>query len=159
MLAASIPERKGLCIKFTLGDLFTNESYCKEMDLFRVDPKEAIVGVLPPFTLGTGVSVMSYLKSDELLNGFLLSLDETSMAGHVVPGYPTILEKGVGGLLQEARGLLDKTLAALKDMPKGEKRLAWGQKRQFYQSAVSALEGVQAYFRNYATFPDWGLRW
>ncbi len=135
-LSSSVAERKGLSIKFTLKDLFSTE-YCKDMDLFRIDPKELIAGVLPPFTLGTGVAVMRYLRKDELLNGYLLGLDETSMAGHVVPDYETILEKGLGCLMDETREKLAN--AAAEET-----------KREFYQSVLYSLEGVQGYFRNYA---------
>lgn len=134
-LTTSIAERKGLAIKFTLGDLFTNEQHCKKMDLFRITSNELIVGVIPPFTLGTGVIVMEYLAESERLNGFCKGLDETSMAGHVVPGYYILLDKGMGELLEDAKQQL-KT-ADEDNVP-------------FYQSVVYALEGVQGYFQNYA---------
>lgn len=134
----SIAQRKGLAIKCTLSDLFTNEEYCKKMDLFRISADEIIVGVLPPFTLGTGVPVMKYLNKDEELNGFLRGLDETSMAGHIVPDYPELLKKGVGGLLKELHKKLDHV---------GEKD---SEKSDFYNSSILALEGVEAYFKNYA---------
>ncbi len=134
-LTASIAERKGLAIKFTLGDLFTSEKHCRTMDLFRISANELIVGVLPPFTLGTGVAVMAYLNDAERLNGFCMGLDETSMAGHVIPGYPILLKKGIGALLEETQQKLKQ--AAPETTP-------------FYQSVVYALEGVQGYLKNYA---------
>jgi pyruvate-formate lyase len=86
--------------------------------------------------LGSGVVVMPYLREDERLNGFFMKLDETSMAGHTVPDYATVLRSGIGQLLEETTEKLGNT---------GDT-----QKRAFYQSVVYALEGVQGYFRNYA---------
>ena len=106
-LNASIAERKGLTIKYTLADLFSNADDTRGMDLFRIDPKEIIVGVLPPFTLGSGVVVMPYLREDERLNGFFRKLDETSMAGHTVPDYATALKTGIGRLLEETTAKLN----------------------------------------------------
>jgi pyruvate-formate lyase/deferrochelatase/peroxidase EfeB len=135
-LNAPIAERKGLTIKYTLGDLFSKEDDTHGKDLFRLDPKEIIVGVLPPFTLGSGVVVMPYLREDERLNGFFMKLDETSMAGHTVPDYDTVLKTGIGRLLEQTTQKLNGA---------GD-----GDRRNFYQSVVYALEGVRGYFRNYA---------
>jgi Dyp-type peroxidase family len=144
IINSSIAERKGHAIKFTL-DLFSNSNYCKKnkFDLFRIDPKELIVGILPPFTLGTGVAAMRYLSEAERINGFFLGLDETSMAGHVVPGYEIILKKGICVLMDDARASQKRAQEA------GET-----EKIQFYQSVLYALEGVQKYFKNYAELAD-----
>jgi pyruvate-formate lyase len=136
----SVAERKGFAIKSTL-DLFSDSKYCRKnnFDLFRIDPKELIVGVLPPFTLGTGVAAMRYLSEEERIDGYFLGLDETSMAGHVVPGYEIILKKGIGGLLNDTRKDLERVQKA-GDI----------EKTQFYKSVIYSLEGVQKYFQNYA---------
>lgn len=139
-LNSSVAERKGLATKFTLGDLFSNEEYCRKMDLFRLSPNEVIVGVIPPFTLGTGVPVMTYLKEDERLNGFCATLDETSMAGHIVPGYPVLLKKGIGRLIEEAKEKLKK---------EGSE-----EKRSFYRSVIYSLEGASDYFKNYGLLAE-----
>jgi pyruvate-formate lyase/deferrochelatase/peroxidase EfeB len=132
----SIPERKGLSIKFMLAKQLTGE-LGREAGVFRIDPKEVIVGVIPPFTLGTGIRVMRYLTEPELLDAYFMALDETSMAGHIVPSYRNLTSKGVGALLAEARTGVKKTESE--------------DQRRFYQSAVYALEGVQAWFTNHAT--------
>lgn len=136
LTALSIPERKGLSIKLMLGKQLTG-SLGHRADVFRIDPEEVIVGVLPPFTLGTGVRVMRYLTDQELYQGFGMSLDETSMAGHITPDYHALCQKGIGGLLAEAQ-------AGLAGAAVDEER------RRFYQSVVWALEGARDWFLNYA---------
>jgi len=152
----SIPERKGLAIKLTLGSLITRplgekdvtdfkfpdearrNAIIKEADCFRIGPKEIIVGVVAPFTLGTGVKVVSYLLKEEHLKGYMMALDESSMQGHTVPDYRELTRKGIGKMLDEAK-------KALKKHGKDE------EKRRFYQSVVYSLEGVRQYFHNYAS--------
>ncbi len=152
----SIPERKGLAIKLTLGSLITrsldeNEgsafklpeearrrAIIKEADCFRIGPKEIIVGVVPPFTLGTGVKVVSYLLKEEHLKGYMMSLDETSMQGHSVPDYRKLTRKGIRKMIDDAK----------KDLKKHSKD---EEKRRFYQSVIYSLEGVRQYFCNYAS--------
>lgn len=132
----SIVERKGLTNKIMLGELLTHpESKGVHPDVFRIDPNEIVVGVIPPFTLGTGVRVMRYLTNEENMRGFLVSLDETSMAGHIVPDYRKLVEVGIGGLLTEARERLESA--------------SGGEAADFFRAAILALEGVQQYFRNY----------
>ncbi len=140
----SIPERKGRTIQLMLGQILTwpevdLATHADKADVFRLDPEEVVVGVIPPFTLGTGVRVMSYLTEEERLESSFLGLDETSMAGHVVPDHRRLVEEGVGSLLREA---VRKARAAAVEQDE--------EKRRFYQAAASALEGVQGYLRNYA---------
>ena len=140
IMGGSIAERKGYAINATLN-LFSDEDYCREnkLDLFRIDPNELIAGILPPFTLGTGVAAMPYLDEAERMNGFFLGLDESSMAGHIVPGYDAILKKGIKGLLQETEVLLQGACDA------NERDMI-----EFYNSVILSLKGVQKYFQNYA---------
>ncbi len=109
----------------------------RQAEIFRIEPREILAGVVPPFTLGTGIRIMTYLAEGEHLDSFFLALDENSMAGHIVPDYETLTRKGVGGLLRKVREGLEG--AEDKDQ------------RRFLQSAIYALEGVQGYFRNFAT--------
>lgn len=139
-LDAPIAERKGLTIKLILGRLLTDEAFCRETEMFRVDGKELIVGVLPPYTLGTGPAVMKYLHDDERLDGFCLGLDESSMAGHTVPDYPRLLAKGIDGLLFEAEDRLEETTST--------------KKKSFFRSVVYSLEGVKDYFYNYGLLAE-----
>jgi len=130
--------RKGLSIKIMLSDLTGgNEDITRQADVYRIDDNEIIVGVLPPFTLGTGVRVMAYLTEAEHIEGFFRFLDECSMAGHITPHYETLLTKGIGGLLEEAR----EKAGNCKDD---------SEKKIFYESAALGLEGVQIWFWNYA---------
>jgi pyruvate-formate lyase/deferrochelatase/peroxidase EfeB len=131
----SIAERKGLAVKKTL-DLLSSEVPGREFDTYRIHPKEIIVGVVPDYTLGSGSEAMLYLYEDEQNEAFVMRLNEAGAAGHNVPNYHRLLDKGLQGILDEVkqRHANAADTAAL----------------QFYQSVVYALEGVQIYMRNYA---------
>lgn len=133
----SIPERKGRSIQLMLGQVLSgfDPATYREADMFRVDPREIVVGVVPPFTLGTGIRVMRYLDEAEQMEGKFMSLDETSMAGHIVADYRTLVSRGLASLRAEAA-----TKAADSD----------GEKRWFYNAVDMALQGAQQWFRNYA---------
>lgn len=131
----SLAERKGLAVKKTLG-LLSSHPLGRQFDTYRIHPKELVVGVVPDFTLGSGFEAMRYLDPDEEIDAFLMNLNEAGAAGHNVPGYKKLLETGIGALLEDVK----RRQAAAADTEAG----------QFYQSAIYALEGVQAYFRNYA---------
>ncbi len=147
-LTSSIAERKGLAIKFTLGDLFTDEAFCRETEMFRIDPKEVIVGVLPPYTLGTGPAVMTYLGPDERLDGFCMGLDETSTAGHTIPDYPRLLEKGVKKLIDEVGEKMEKAEA------EGDRNEEKQKEANFFRSVKYSLEGVRDYFLGYGRLAE-----
>ncbi len=135
---ASVAEKKGLSIKIMLGEQLSGPLGIKAR-LFRIDPKEIIVGVVPPFTLGTGIRIMRYLTEAELLEGYFLALDETSMAGHIVPSYSILAQKGIGALLKEAEHGAGTAVSEKKE-----------DERRFYQSAAFALAGVQQWFNQWA---------
>ena len=79
------------------------DSYAWQADLFRIDPQDILVGVMPELSLGRGKEVMPYLNDEERLEGFLALLDETSSMGHVVPNHRKVLEKGLEALLRDLR--------------------------------------------------------
>jgi pyruvate-formate lyase/deferrochelatase/peroxidase EfeB len=134
LLDVSVAERKGLAVKKTL-ELLSSEEPGRAFDTYRIHPKEIIIGVVPEYTLGSGYEVMRYLNEDEVTEAFLLKLSEAGSAGHNVPNYHRLLEKGIGGLLEEVKH-------RHANAPDTEAE-------QFYQSVIYALEGVHAYMRNY----------
>jgi len=136
-LDVSVAERKGLAVKKTL-ELLSSEERDRGFDTYRIHPREIIVGVVPDYTLGSGYEVMRYLNEDEETNAFLLKLSEAGAAGHNVPNYQRLLEKGIGGLLEEVKHLHAST-------PDAEAK-----QLQFYQSVIYSFEGVQTYMLNYA---------
>lgn len=131
----SVAERKGLAVKKTL-ELLSSEEPGRKFDTYRIHPKELIVGAVPDYTVGSGYEAMRYLYEEEQEEAFVLRLNEGGAAGHNVPNYQRLLEKGIGGLLEEVKGL--------------RANAADTEAKQFYQSVIHALQGVQAYMRNYA---------
>jgi hypothetical protein len=51
--AVSIPERKGLTIKLMLGEILTGSDVGRKADVYRIDPREIIVGVIPATSFPT----------------------------------------------------------------------------------------------------------
>jgi pyruvate-formate lyase len=135
ILTRSVAERKGFATRKTL-ELLSSEPEGRKFDTFRLHPRELIVGVVPEYTLGTGFEGMRYLNREEQDEAFVLRLNESGAAGHNVPDYGRLLKKGVGGLLADVKARL--TGAADQGA------------REFYQSVIYSLEGVQIYLRNYA---------
>jgi pyruvate-formate lyase/deferrochelatase/peroxidase EfeB len=134
-LNSSIALRKGIATKRVL-QLLSEEEPGRKFDTFRLHPKELIVGVVPDYTLGSGFEVIKYFTTEEADDAFLYGLSEGGAAGHNVPLYERILCKGVGGLFDEVKALLGKATDT--------------KSKDFYQSVILSLEGVQIYLRNYA---------
>lgn len=141
----SIPLRKGLAIKKTLGEVCTtsnmksdpNKFYGWKADLFNIHPDEIIVGRMPRFSLGLGRVVMPYLSENERFGAFLAGLSEESGVGHVTPKHQKVLTLGLDGLIADIFvRLQSKGLTQIQ--------------KEFYQSTILALEGVQMYMENYS---------
>jgi pyruvate-formate lyase/deferrochelatase/peroxidase EfeB len=135
LLNTSITIRKGVSTKKVLK-LLSEEKHGKQFDTFRLHPKELIVGSVPDYTLGSGFEVIKYFTQDEADEAYLVALSEGGAAGHNVPFYERILQTGVGGLLDEVKTLMAKSVDT--------------EAKEFFESVVLSLEGVQVYFRNYA---------
>jgi pyruvate-formate lyase len=134
-LDSSIALRKGIATKKVL-QLLSEKELGSKFDTFRLHPKELIVGVVPDYTLGSGFEVIKYFTQKEADDAFLFGLSEGGAAGHNVPLYERILKKGVGGLLDEVKSLHEKAPDSVS--------------KEFYQSVILSLEGVQLYLGNYA---------
>lgn len=131
----TLAERKGLAVKRTL-ELLSSPGLGNQFDTYRIHPTEVIVGAVPEFTLGSGFEAMDYMNKEERQIAFILRLNEAGAAGHNVPNYPYAVKVGICGLIKEIKvGMCN---------PHDEKA------RAFYQSALSAFEGVTAYFHNFA---------
>lgn len=98
---------------------------------------------MPELSLGRGKEVMPYLRDDEKMPAFLLALDESSAMGHIVPDHATVLERGIGALLADAESRRDRSADDGDDA-----------RRDFFQSVVYALEGVQEYCVSYALLAE-----
>ncbi|KAI0104995.1 pyruvate formate lyase-domain-containing protein [Nemania sp. FL0031] len=134
----SILERKGLANFATLADLLSSpdSEIAQHTGLVRVAAGELIVGAIPDFTLGRGKEVVPYLDEEETMAAWLkCQLNEWSAMGHIVPNYQTLVDYGLGGMIED----FDRR-AAESD----------GEKASFYISARDSFKGVQAYLTNWA---------
>ena len=146
---ASIMIRKGWAIKVSLGRLFTTNKSTKledptffgrRADTFNLHPDELIVGRMPPcFSLGLGKAVMPYLNEDETMPAFFKGLSEAAGMGHVIPDFETLLQKGLGKMIEEMNANMGET----------EKQ------KEFVRSCILALEGVQKYIKNFGYLADY----
>lgn len=135
LMGLSLAERKGLATKRTL-ELLSSPEPGMAFDTYRIHPKELIVGSVPDYTLGSGFEAMDYMNEIEQQRAFVMRLNEAGAAGHNVPNYARAVRLGIGGLIEEVEQYLCN--------PGDDKS------KEFYQSALYALEGVVAYLRNYA---------
>ena len=150
----SIPLRKGLAIKKSLGEVITtcdvqnkmhnpSQLYGWKADIFNIHPDEIIVGHLPKSSsLGLGRQVMRYLTDEERRNAFLKGLSEVSGCGHVIPDYEKLLRLGISGLSKEISEKM-----SISD-PNVEKK-------EFYTSCNLALEGLKMYIKNHGTLAEY----
>jgi len=134
--SSSSPLRKGLATKISLSDVLWRDVYKEKAGLCKIRPFELIVGNLPPLTLGTGNRVMEYLSPEEKIEFFFANLNEYSMSGHNVPDYFKVLRLGIPGLLDDAK---TRHSSAVDDVI-----------RDFYQSVIYSIEGLQTFIVNYS---------
>ena len=150
VLKASVTIRKGLAIKKSLTQVHTHsepeypldpETYAWKADTFRIHPMDLLFGVMPELSLARGKEVMPYLdEGDERITSYLLGVDEGGMAGHVVPDHPATLKKGIGAFITE----VSQRKEAASEVAK----------KEFYESVIHALEGVQGWCLNYAALAE-----
>lgn len=147
VLAGSVALRKGMANKKTLAELLSSpESHlARHNDLLRIDAQELIVGVIPDFTLGRGKEVVPYLDEEETMAAWLKAeLNEWSAMGHVVPDLALVVREGLGNLLAQLQAKLRACGSAGAQAGAAD----------FYQSAISSLEGVQGYLGNWALLAE-----
>lgn len=147
VMHASIPIRKAWAIRMTCR-LFASEQYGyrgkklrdgverEGADTFRIHPKELIVGAMPDLSLAQGRYVMDYQRPEEEMSNFFRGLNEASGVGHIVPDFQKLVDRGIGGLIQETRERREQT----EDK----------NKQEFYLSCDIALQGIQDHFIRYA---------
>lgn len=128
--------RKGLATKISLSDVLWRDKIRLPAGLFKIRAYELIVGTFPPLTLGSGCRVMEYLSPIEKIEQYFGGKNEFSTSGHNIPDYFKLLRLGIPGMLAEAR---EGLTSASNDAS-----------REFYQSVVFAMEGLQTYVHRYA---------
>ena len=115
VMASSIMERKGWAIRMTCR-LYASEEYGyrgekmidgrlqEGADTYRLHPQELVVGAMPDLTLAQGRYVIKYLRPEEEVPNFFRGLSEASGVGHIVPDFQKLVDRGLGGLLDEIEG-------------------------------------------------------
>jgi len=154
IMDSSIMIRKGWATRMTCRKYTSPEYGYRGMkngvcgtDTYRIHPVDIFAGSLPELSLGQGLVVVKYIKEgDEKQDAFMKSLSEASGVGHVCPNFEKLLNKGLGGLLEEARTLKDKAnVEAGKEGNDASKGHA-----DFYEAVIQSLRGVQDSLMRYA---------
>jgi pyruvate-formate lyase len=84
-----------------LFERITTNGVAEKAGTFSIHPQELIVGTMPPFSVGQGKELVSYLTEEEKLFHAINFFDDRSNFGHVVPHHAAVLEKGLSGLIEE----------------------------------------------------------
>jgi pyruvate-formate lyase len=132
----SVAERKGLAIE-KMFRFICDPVHREANGTMEINPLELIVGTLPPYSVGQGKELMRYLTEEEALFWELRYFNEWSPFGHIVPDHEAILQKGILGIIGECQ-------AKQKENGKSP------EKKQFYQSVISSLNGVLYFINAYA---------
>jgi pyruvate-formate lyase len=138
--ALSVAVRRGLALRETLRRAVSPE-VALLAGTCEVDPDELLVGGMPPYSVGQGKELVGHLTDEEALRFALDYLDDRSAFGHIVPDYPTLLEKGVRGLIREC----ETASGAVSGTGDAERK-----RKDFYTSVVSALQGVLDFAAGFA---------
>jgi pyruvate-formate lyase len=102
---------------------------------------EAIVGILPPFSVGQGKEFVRYLSETEQLAGQLDYLNELSPMGHIVPNHRTLIQRGLGAIGEDARTRADDPATP-------------ADKAAFFEAVAIAVDAVIAYAETYAALAE-----
>jgi pyruvate-formate lyase len=136
LAAAPVIIRKALATKRML-ELIMEPEVAARSGSAGLSADEAIVGTLPPFSVGQGKEFVRYLTEAETLAGQLDFLNELSPMGHIVPNHRTLIERGLEAVAQEAR-------ARAGDPETGPDA------RHFYEAVSISLGAVIAYAEAHA---------
>lgn len=109
-------------------------------DTYRINPKEIIVGAMPDLSLAQGRYVMDYQRAEEKMSNFFKGLSEASGVGHIVPDFQKLVDRGIGGLMNDI-----EMHAANIEEP---------EKQDFYRSCTIALLGIQDHLTRYADLAE-----
>eukprot|EP01013_Petalomonas_cantuscygni_P012025 TRINITY_DN2572_c0_g3_i1.p1 TRINITY_DN2572_c0_g3~~TRINITY_DN2572_c0_g3_i1.p1 ORF type:complete len:850 (-),score=68.72 TRINITY_DN2572_c0_g3_i1:11125-13674(-) len=136
-------ERRGIAMAKTLE--MVSGDWGRKHGLFEIDPDEIIIGTMPPYSVGQGKEVMGYFKDerddhDERLEFEAGFLNQWSNFGHICPNYERIVQTGL--------------LTIIKDCLARQDSVSDEQQKSFYQSVITALEGVVGFAENYAARAD-----
>ena len=121
----SVAERKGLALR-KLAGILTHATISRRAETVRIMPDDLIVGTIPPYSVGMGKKMVSYLTQAEELEAAVNYLDEHSPFGHVVPDHSVELVRGLGSVID------DLSRRAAEDPDHGP----------FYRSVGSALAAI-----------------
>ena len=100
----------------------------------------------PPLVIGRG-TFPDYVTPEEAADAAAKGLSIKSVYGHIVPSYPRLLEKGLGGIKRDAQAQLAR-LAGLADSPEVQ------EKRDFLEAVVITLDAVVALAHRWADLAE-----
>ncbi|MDC3379233.1 pyruvate formate lyase family protein, partial [Planctomycetota bacterium] len=140
--AAELPviRRKAKAMTLLLERICEPES-AAEAHSFQVRRDELVVGTLPPFSVGQGKEMVSYLTDAERLQFMLSLLNERSPMGHIVPDHQAVIDKGLNALIAEC----EENRKALDGDDEATKRSS-----DFYLAAAESLKSIVDYAQRFA---------
>lgn len=115
---------------------------------YTIGDDELIVGVLPMGSNGLGKVFPTYLTKDEQRIGSFTNRTELSLLGHNTVNYDRLLEKGLIGIIQEARTKLQEINGALLagEIEEDEKQ----NQIDFYNAVIISCQAVAEYAGRFA---------
>ncbi len=120
------------------------EKVLNEMPI-RIDDSELIVGNMVMSSSGLGRFFPDYATEAEKQAAVQKSLSIRSVWGHSVPDYPKALNRGLIGIIKEAKERREQL--SVKD-PEAE------EKNSFYEAVIGCCNAVIAFARRYAQLAD-----
>jgi len=126
----------------------TDEGISKRTLTYKINDDELIVGVIPMGSNGLGKVFPNYLTPDEQRAGSSTNRTELSLLGHNTVNYDNLLDKGLSGIIAEAREKLKELESyQLNNEIEDDDRQ---NKIDFYNSVIISCEAVVEYSNRFA---------
>ncbi len=138
--------RRAYAIKEMLSKM-TDKTVSERTLTYNINDDELIVGVLPMGSNGLGKVFPLYLTEDEQRMGSITNRDEFSLLGHNTVNYDTLLDKGLNGLIKEAKEKIDHLSNQSDSEIEDDERQ---NKIDFYHSVIISLKAVRDYANKFA---------
>lgn len=126
----------------------TDKNISEKTLTYRINDGELIVGVLPMGSNGLGKVFPNYLIREEQRIGSFTNKTELAILGHNTVNYDNLLDKGLNGIILEAKGKLEclQSECANKDIDDDERQNSI----DFYNSVIICCEAVAGYSERFA---------
>ena len=106
----------------------------------EIKQDELIVGIIRMGSIGRGMLFPEYATKEEKREAAKKKTSPYSVWGHYTPGYPSLLEKGLVGIREEAN-------AKLRELIQGDEN---EKKQNFYRAVIICCDGVKTIAQRYA---------